>query len=186
MSRVQDPRNEVVTHLPALRAFAISLTRNSAMADDMVQDTIEKAWVNFDKFQSGTNMRAWLFTILRNTYYSNLRRAKREVADPEGAFVGQMSEKPAHDGALQLGEFRAALAELPPQQREALTLVGAEGFSYREAAEMCGCAVGTVKSRANRARRRLAELLNLSEEEPLEMTDPQTAAVVSHRSVGRV
>ena len=181
-----DPRDELVTHLPALRAFALSLTRNSSMADDMVQDAVEKAWVNFDKFQVGTNMRAWLFTILRNTYYSNRRKAKSEVADPEGAFVGQMSEKPAHDGALQMGEFRAAFAKLPDEQREALTLVGAGGFSYQEAAEMCGCAVGTIKSRANRARQRLAELLELDEDEPLEMTDAQTAAVVSHRSVGRM
>lgn len=181
-----DPRDELVSHLPALRAFAMSLTRNSATADDMVQDAVEKAWKNFDKFQAGTNMRAWLFTILRNTYYSSRRKVKREVSDPEGVFVGQMSEKPAHDGHLQFAEFREAFALLPDEQREALTLVGAEGFSYDEAAEMCNCAVGTIKSRANRGRRRLAELLHLDENEPLEMTDAQTAAVVSQRSVGRM
>lgn len=179
-----DPRDELVEHLPALRAFAMSLCRNSATADDMVQDAIEKAWVNFDKYEEGTNMRAWLFTILRNTYYSNRRKAKREVADPEGVFVGQMSEKPAHDGALQLEEFRQAFATLPDEQREALTLVGAGGFSYEAAAEMCGCAVGTIKSRTNRARKRLGELLHLSEDEPFEMTDAQTVAVVSQRVVG--
>ena len=181
-----DPRDEIVEHLPALRAFAMSLTRNSAIADDMVQDSIEKAWVNIDRFTPGTNMRAWLFTILRNTYYSNRRKAKREVADPEGVFVAKMSEKPAHDGRLQMAEFRRAFALLPDEQREALTLVGAGGFSYEEAAEMCGCAVGTVKSRANRARKRLAGLLHLDENEPLEMTDAQTVAVVSmHTSVRR-
>ena len=180
-----DPRDELVEHLPALRAFAMSLTRNSATADDMVQDAVEKAWVNFDKFKPGTNMRAWLFTILRNTYYSSRRKAKREVADPEGVFVGQMSEKPAHDGHLQMEEFRAAFAELPDEQREALTLVGASGFSYEEAAEMCDCAVGTIKSRANRARKRLAELMHLNEDEPLEMTDAQTVAVVTQDATGR-
>ena len=181
-----DPRDEIVEHLPALRAFAMSLTRNSAIADDMVQDAVEKAWVNIDKFRPGTNMRAWLFTILRNTYYSNRRKAKREVADPEGVFVGQMSEKPAHDRHLQMAEFRKAFAKLPDEQREALTLVGAGGFSYEEAADMCGCAVGTIKSRANRARKRLAELLHFVENEPLEMTDAQTVAVVSqHVSLRR-
>ncbi|MEL6516683.1 MAG: RNA polymerase sigma factor [Pseudomonadota bacterium] len=180
----RDPRDELVDHLPALRAFAMSLCRNSATADDMVQDAIEKAWVNFDKFKEGTNMRAWLFTILRNTYYSSRRKMKREVADPEGVFVGQMSEKPAHDGHLQLEEFRRAFITLSDEQREALTLVGAGGFSYEEAAEMCGCAVGTIKSRANRARKRLAELLHLDEDEPLEMTDAQTVAVVSQRAIG--
>lgn len=179
--RYADPKDELVEHLPALRAFAMSLTRNSATADDMVQDAVEKAWVNFDKFTPGTNMRAWLFTILRNTYYSNRRKAKREVADPEGAFVGQLSVKPAHDGHLQLDEFRKAFALLPDEQREALVLVGAGGFSYEEAAKTCGCAVGTIKSRASRARERLAELLHLKGDEPMEMTDAQTLAVVSQR-----
>ncbi|MFP7673988.1 RNA polymerase sigma factor [Marivita sp. S0852] len=181
-----DPREEIVEHLPALRAFAMSLTRNASTADDVVQDSVEKAWKNFDKFQPGTNLRAWLFTILRNTYYSSRRKVKREVSDPEGVFVGQMSEKPAHDGHLQFEEFRKAFAKLPDEQREALTLVGAGGFSYEEAAEMCNCAIGTIKSRANRGRSRLAELLHLREDEPLEMTDAQTTAVVSQRSVGRI
>lgn len=179
--RRTDPREELVEHLPALRAFAMSLTRNAATADDMVQDAVEKAWVNFDKFEPGTNMRAWLFTILRNTYYSSRRKARREVEDPDGVFVGQLSEKPAHDGHLQMAEFRRAFARLPDEQREALTLVGASGFSYEDAAGMCGCAVGTIKSRANRARKRLAELMHLSEDEPLEMTDAQTVAVVATR-----
>lgn len=174
-----DPKEELIEHLQALRAFAISLARNPAVADDMVQDTVEKAWRNFDKFQPGTNMRAWLFTILRNTYFSHTRKSKREVGDPTGYFVEQMSEKPAHDGQLQLEEFRRAFASLPDVQREALTLVGAGGFSYEEAAEMCGCAVGTIKSRANRARRSLIELLDMNEADELEMTDPQVMAVVT-------
>jgi RNA polymerase sigma-70 factor (ECF subfamily) len=180
----KDPKDEIVDHLPALRAFAMSLTRNPATADDMVQDTIEKAWRNIDKFTPGTNLRAWLFTILRNSFYSNRRKARREVADPEGVFVGQMSVKPAHDGHLQLEEFREAFAMLPDEQREALILVGASGFSYEEAAEMCGCAVGTIKSRASRARDRLAELMGLDDDEPLEMTDVQTMAVVNQQAGG--
>ncbi|MGR3365123.1 MAG: sigma-70 family RNA polymerase sigma factor, partial [Maritimibacter harenae] len=93
-----DPREAVVEHLPAMRAFAASLTRNSAAADDLVQDTIVKAWKNFDKFQEGTNLRAWLFTILRNTFYSDLRKKKREVEDADGVMAETLSEKPHHDG----------------------------------------------------------------------------------------
>ncbi len=174
-----DPREEIVEHLPALRAFAISLTRNGATADDMVQDTIVKAWTKFDKFRPGTNLRAWLFTILRNTYYSNRRKTRREVADVDGIFSGNMAEKPAHDGHLQMAEFRAAFAQLPDEQRETLILVGASGFSYEEAAEMCGVAVGTIKSRANRGRKRLAELMQLDEDEAMEMTDTVTVGVVA-------
>ncbi|MGR3512024.1 MAG: RNA polymerase sigma factor [Paracoccaceae bacterium] len=178
------PKEEIVDHLPALRAFAMSLARNASTADDMVQDTVEKAWRNIDKFTPGTNLRAWLFTILRNNYYSDRRKARREVADPEGMFVGHLSVKPAHDGHLQLEEFRKAFALLPDEQREALILVGAGGFSYEEAAEMCGCAIGTIKSRASRGRDRLAELMDLDADEPLEMTDLQTMAVINQPAGG--
>ena len=174
-----DPRDELVDHLPALRAFALSLTRNGATADDLVQDTIVKAWTNIDKFQVGTNMRAWLFTILRNTFYSNCRKAKREVPDVDGVFTASLAEKPAHDGRLQLADFRRAFEQLPDEQREALILVGASGFSYEEAAEMCGCAIGTIKSRANRGRGKLAEILQLEEGEELTMTDNATVAVLA-------
>lgn len=174
-----DPRDELVEHLPALRAFALSLTRNGATADDMVQDTVVKAWTNIEKFQVGTNMRAWLFTILRNTYYSSRRKVKREVADVDGVFTEGMSEKPAHDGHLQMRDFRRAFDQLPDEQRETLILVGASGFSYEEAAEMCGVAVGTIKSRANRGRKRLAELMHLDDDEAMELTDQATMAVVS-------
>lgn len=173
-----DPRDELVEHLPALRAFALSLTRNGATADDMVQDTVVKAWTNIGKYRAGTNMRAWLFTILRNTYYSSRRKVKREVADVDGTFSAGMSEKPAHDGWLQLGDFRKAFEQLPVEQRETLILVGASGFSYEEAAEMCSVAVGTIKSRANRGRKRLAELMHLDEDGAMELTDSATMAVV--------
>ncbi|MCZ4353959.1 RNA polymerase sigma factor [Roseovarius aestuarii] len=173
-----DPRDELVEHLPALRAFALSLTRNGATADDMVQDTVVKAWTNIEKFEVGTNMRAWLFTILRNTYYSSRRKVKREVADVDGVFTEGMSEKPAHDGRLQMRDFRRAFDQLPDEQRETLILVGASGFSYEEAADMCGVAVGTIKSRANRGRQRLAELMHLDDDEAIEMTDQATMAVI--------
>lgn len=178
-----DPRDALVEHLPAMRAFAISLTRNSATADDMVQDTLVKAWTNIDKFQVGTNMRAWLFTILRNTYYSSRRKAKREVADVDGTHTEGLAEKPAHDGRLQMTDFREAFAKLSDEQREALLLVGASGFSYEEAADMCGVAVGTIKSRTNRGRQRLAELMHLREDEALELTDDATMSVLTAAKV---
>jgi len=174
----RDPKEELVEHLPAMRAFAMSLTRNNAAADDLVQDAIVKAWSNFDKFKPGTNLRAWLFTILRNTYYSLYRKRKREVEDPDGIMAGKLSEKPAHDGHLAMADFRTAFAQLTDEQREVLILVGAEGFSYEDAAEMCGCAIGTIKSRTNRARTRLAELMHLDDDDDLEITDAATLAVV--------
>ncbi|QDC09989.1 RNA polymerase sigma factor [Oceanicola sp. D3] len=174
-----DPRDEIVKHLPAMRAFAMSLARNSAQADDLVQDSVVKAWSNFDKFKPGTNLRAWLFTILRNTFYSARRKSGREVADVDGVMAGNLASKPDHDGRLALADFQTAFATLPDEQRETLWLVGALGMSYDEAAVTCGCAVGTVKSRANRARARLAEILHLSDEDELELTDQSTMAVVA-------
>ncbi len=179
-----DPRDELVDHLPAMRAFAISLTRNSATADDMVQDTLVKAWTNIDKFQPGTNLRAWLFTILRNTYYSSHRKMRREVADVDGIMAGKLSVKPDHDGHLNMRDFSVAFAQLPDEQREALILVGASGFSYEEAAETCGVAIGTIKSRINRARKRLVELMELRDDESLELTDDATMAVVTNGAAG--
>lgn len=176
---IMDPRDELVEHLPAMRAFALSLTREGAAADDLVQDTIVKAWTNIEKFQPGTNLRAWLFTILRNNFYSGRRKTKREVQDSDGVHAARLATRPAHDGRLALRDFRVAFDQLPDEQREALILVGASGFSYEEAAEMTGVAIGTVKSRANRGRRKLAELLQLEEGEELDMTDRATLAVMS-------
>ncbi|KAF0677277.1 RNA polymerase sigma factor [Profundibacterium mesophilum] len=174
-----DPRDELVEHLSALRAFAMSLTRNSAAADDLVQDTIEKAWKNIEKFKPGTNLRAWLFTIQRNAFYSSRRKARREVADVDGVMAASLSEKPAHDGRLALADFQKAFEQLPVEQREALILVGASGFAYEEAAEMCGVAVGTIKSRANRGRKRLTELLGMADGEDPVITDAATASVMA-------
>ena len=164
------PRDQLPTHLAALRAFAISLTRNVASADDLVQDTIVKAWTNIDKFELGTNLRAWLFTILRNTFYSDIRKRRREIADPDGVHAGRLSVKPDHDGRLALADFRKAFDQLSAEHREVLILVGASGFSYEEAAKMTG---------ANRARARLCDLLGLAEgEDPLPETDGATLTVL--------
>jgi RNA polymerase sigma-70 factor (ECF subfamily) len=175
---VREPRDEIVDHLRPMRAFAMSLTRDQVRADDIVQDTILKAWTNIEKFEPGTNMRAWLFTILRNTFYSERRRAAREVPDHDGTMSERMAVKPDHDGRLALADFRRAFALLPVVQREALMLVGGEGFSYEEAAAMCCCAVGTIKSRANRGRRRLAFLLQIGEGEHPTISDHATMAII--------
>lgn len=175
----KDPREEIVEHLPAMRAFALSLTRNGSAADDLVQDSVVKAWKAIDSFQAGTNMRAWLFTIVRNSFYSDRRKAKREVPDTDGAFAETLSEKPAHDGVLAMADFEQAFATLPDEQREALILVGASGFSYEEAAETCNVAVGTIKSRVNRARARLVDIMGMSDDEEFELTDKSTMAVVN-------
>ena len=175
-----DPRDELVGHVPALRAFAVSLTRNPSSADDLVQETIVKAWTNIDKFSVGTNMRAWLFTILRNTFYSERRKRRREVSDPDGLHAATLSVRPDHDGKLALRDFRVAFDQLTPEHREVLTLVGALGFSYEEAAATIGVAVGTVKSRASRARLRLCDLLGLREgENVLADLDASNAVVVT-------
>ncbi len=174
-----DPKDEIVVHLRAMRAFALSLTRNGSAADDLVQDTIVKAWKNIEKFDPGTNMRAWLFTILRNTFYSDRRKSKREVADIDGKMAATLSQKPDHDGRMAMADFETAFAQLPSEQREALMLVGAMGFSYEEAAETCAVAVGTIKSRVNRGRVRLVAALGMSDEEGMELTDKSTMAVIN-------
>ena len=152
-------RRELLASLPSLRAFAISLIGRHDRADDLVQDTIMKAWAKQDHFEMGTNMKAWLFTILRNELYSQMRKSGREIQDSDGLFTESMAMHPAQYGALDLQDFKKALDQLPPDQREAIILVGASGFSYEEAAEICGCAVGTIKSRVNRARSKLAAML---------------------------
>jgi len=174
-----DPRDEITLYLSSLRAFAISLTRNMAAADDLVQDTIVKGWTNIDKFQPGTNMQAWLFTILRNTFYSDRRKNRREVPDPEGIHAATLFEKPEHDGKLAFNDFQRAFDQLSPEHREVLILVGASGFSCEQASVMMGVAVGTVKSRTSRARKRLSELMGLAEgEEFMSQSDAVTEAVM--------
>lgn len=145
--------------IPALRAFAFSLARNRADADDLVQETLVKAWAHRTRFEAGTNLRAWLFTILRNSWYTGAARRRREVADEEGRHAAGLTAEASQEWTAELTSLQAALNTLPPEHREAIIMVGAAGLSYQEAADIAGCAVGTIKSRVNRARRRLALLL---------------------------
>ena len=141
--------------IPSLRAFAYTLTYDLDRSDDLVQDTLVRAWSKADSFTRGTNLTAWLFTILRNLFYSEQRKRKREVEDADGVHAGRLTSLPEQEVRLELREFRTALDALPLSQREALVLVGAQNFTYEEAAVICGVAVGTVKSRVSRARGRL-------------------------------
>jgi RNA polymerase sigma-70 factor (ECF subfamily) len=157
----------VEREIPRLRRYARALTRNIDRADDLVQETLLRAMANIQSFQPGTNLSAWLFTILRNLFHSEYRKRRREVEDPDGSYAGRLKVQPEQGSRLDFEDFRSALAKLPPDQREALLLVGAQGFSYEDAAQICGVAVGTIKSRVNRARSRLASLLAVDDVEDL-------------------
>jgi RNA polymerase sigma-70 factor (ECF subfamily) len=158
-------RDEMLAAVPKLRAFAISISGNVDRADDLVQETLLRAMANINLFQPGTNMVAWLFTILRNLFRSEYRKRRREVEDADGSYANALKSQPEQESRVEFEEFRTALSKLPPDQREALILVGASGFSYEEAAAICDCAVGTIKSRVNRARNRLCELLKIESAE---------------------
>jgi RNA polymerase sigma-70 factor (ECF subfamily) len=176
-------RETMLAAVPGLRAFAMSLCGKIDRADDLVQETLLRALTNIDSFEPGTNMSAWLFTILRNLFRSEYRKRRREVEDADGRFSESLKSQPEQPSHMEFEEFRAALAQLPPDQREALILVGASGFSYEEAAQICGSAVGTIKSRVNRARIRLAELLAI--EGAREMgPDGTTQAVLTGNDAG--
>jgi len=138
-----------------------------------------KAWAKQDSYQMGTNIKAWLFTILRNEFYSQMRKRGREVQDTDGAFTERMSVHPSQYGVLDMADFKKALDSLPPDQREAIILIGASGFSYEEAAEICKCAVGTMKSRVSRARTRLQDILKISGEADFG-PDAVSALVTTH------
>jgi RNA polymerase sigma-70 factor (ECF subfamily) len=157
-------KSDLLAAIPSLRAFAVSLAQNSDKADDLVQETLVKAWDKQESFQPGTNLKAWLFTILRNEFYSQMRKRGREVQDSDGLMTARLAIHPSQQGKLDLEDFRSALKQLPEDQREAIILIGAAGFSYEEAAEICGCAVGTIKSRVSRARSRLQDTLQISGE----------------------
>ena len=159
-----DPKQDLLAAIPKLRAFAISLCGRTARADDLVQETLTRGWANIKSFEPGSNMVAWLYTILRNEFYSEFRKLRREVADTDGKYAAKLATRPTQEGHMQFQDFRVALAKLAPDHREALILIGASGLSYEEAAGVCGCAVGTMKSRVSRARTRLAQLL----QEPVE------------------
>ena len=154
-------RDAMLAAVPRLRAFAISLSGNVDRADDLVQETLLRAISNVNSFRPGTNMSAWLFTILRNVFRSDYRKRRREVEDTDGSHTDGLKSPPPQQSRVEFEELRVALAKVEPDQREALLLIGASGFSYVEVATICGIAVGTVKSRVHRARARLSQLLAL-------------------------
>jgi RNA polymerase sigma-70 factor, ECF subfamily len=160
-------REAMLAALPSLRAFAMSLAHSTDRADDLVQDTIVRALANIEKFQPGTCMTAWLFTILRNLFYSECRRAKHELEDPDGSYAGHLRTAPDQGARCDFQDLWRALAKLSIEHREALILIGAEGLSYEEAAQVCGVAIGTMKSRVHRGRVHLAELLAITDADDL-------------------
>jgi RNA polymerase sigma-70 factor, ECF subfamily len=153
-------KGELVALIPHLRAFARTLAGEPAAADDLAQDALVKAWDARASYQMGTNMKAWTFMILRNQFYSERRRSWRQTQLDQEAAERTLVAVDDPTSPLALDELRLGLAMLPAEQREALILVGAGGFAYEEAAEICGCAVGTVKSRVSRARRALQVILD--------------------------
>ncbi|HEV2363767.1 MAG TPA: sigma-70 family RNA polymerase sigma factor [Caulobacteraceae bacterium] len=153
-------RRELVSLIPHLRAFARTLAGDPTAADDLAQDAMVKAWDARESFEMGTNMKAWTFMILRNQFYSEKRRSWRQSQLDQEAAERTLVATDDPAAPVALDELRLALAMLPAEQREALILVGAGGFAYEEAAEICGCAVGTVKSRVSRARRALHGILS--------------------------
>src|SRR3982074_3721860 len=163
--------------MPRLRAFAISLCRNGDHADDLVQDTLVRACANITSFTPGTNMLAWLCTIMKNHFFSECRRRRRPFEDIED-HADSVASKPDQVAHAEYHELWEALDKLEPKQREVLIMIGASGLSYDEAAKICGCPTGTIKSRVNRARTELAHLLSIEGPEDFE-EDRVIAAVIA-------
>ncbi|QEE41143.1 MULTISPECIES: sigma-70 family RNA polymerase sigma factor [unclassified Methylobacterium] len=154
--------DELIALVPRLRRFALVRTAAAAQADDLVQATLLKAWEHRFRFEDGTNLIAWLFTILRNTHLNQSQRMRREIEDVDGAIAGTLSSAPDQEHRIALSELQGALETLPEDQRETLLLVTVDGLRHEEAAAILGCQVGTVKSRVSRARERFATALGLS------------------------
>jgi RNA polymerase sigma-70 factor, ECF subfamily len=153
-------RDELLALIPSLRSFARGLCGGRDMADDLAQDAMMRGWAARSSFTPGTNFRAWMFMILRNQFYTTIRKNSRMTSwDPEVA-ERILVEAPAQQHAIHLADVSKALQKLPAEQREVLLLIGANGLSYEEAAEIIGCAMGTVKSRLARGRKALAELID--------------------------
>lgn len=157
-------REELVAVLPHLRAFARGLSGRADFADDLVQEAAVKAWTARERYQPGTNMRAWTFAILRNHYLSELRRNRRQTDLDEGVAERLLVMDADQEAPLHLNDMEVALQKLAPERREAVLLIGASGFSYEEASEIAGCPIGTMKSRVARARADLARMLNAEPE----------------------
>jgi RNA polymerase sigma factor (sigma-70 family) len=159
-------KHELAAVIPHLRAFGRSLSGNRDTADDLVQETLLKAWAARARFQAGTNMRAWTFIILRNHYLSQMRRSRFRGEWDDLAAERMLAAPASQDKHVELADLQRALQQLPQPQREALILVGAGGFAYEEAAEICGVAVGTIKSRVARGRAALEQLMEGSDLPP--------------------
>ena len=151
-------QKQLLAAAPALQRFAISLARERATAEDLVQETLLRAWKNRSSYQHGTNLEAWTFTILRNRFYSDRRKA-REVPDEDGSYAARLISLPEQAGRLDLQDVQAALNRLAPMMRDALMLVTVSNMSYEEVAAVLGCQIGTVKSRVWRARDHLTRIL---------------------------
>ena len=152
-------KDELIGLVPRLRRYALSLTFDGNEADDLVQFTLLKAWEHRGRFEPGTSLVAWLFTILRNGFINGRRKRSREVPDPDGVHAAHLSEPPGQDHTLRLRDLQAAIGRLEPAHREALMLVAVDGLPYEAAASVIGCPSGTVKSRVSRARDRLIQEL---------------------------
>ena len=150
---------DLIAAVPHLRRFALSLTRDGVESEDLVQFTLLKAWENRERFQPGTRLKAWLFTILRNGYLNGRLKRRREVPDPDGLHAGRLSQPADQESRIDVRDIQSALDRLEPAQREALMLIALDDLSYEEAAAIIGCPRGTVKSRVSRARDRLAREL---------------------------
>lgn len=156
-----DYADQVLDHVPRLRAYARALTRDLSEADDLVQETLLKALRHHARFTPGTQLKAWLFTILRNTHFTAVRKRMREQTGAADCVSGSVAVPPRHDLAIAHAEVMAAIDRLPIQFREMLVLVVVVGESYEDAARLCNCAIGTVKSRVNRARRMVLQDLKI-------------------------
>lgn len=154
-------KRELVALMPRLRGYAMALTGSAAEADDLVQDALVRAWRFRDSFQQGSNLKAWVCKILRNTFYTAAVARRKTVQDVEGKFAARLSCAPDQEWRLQYSELLGALDDLTQDARDALLMVVAAGLSYEEAAEVAGCPVGTMKSRVNRAREHLAEMVDI-------------------------
>ena len=163
----KDFRDGLVEAIPYVRAFSRTLCGSKAPADDLAQETLAKAWAARASFQPGTNLKAWLFMIARNQFYSDKRRSWRSVAWDEELADARLIAPSGQMQHVELGDLKRALTKITPEQREALILVGAGGLSYEEASVVCNCAIGTVKSRVARARQAIERMLTGADGEAL-------------------
>lgn len=174
----RDFKRELTEVVPHLRAFARGLCGRPDMADDLVQETMLKAWAAQQRFEPGTSMRAWTFVILRNAYLTDMRRNRFRGEYDEGVAERILTAPAGQEEPIHLSDLHRALLTLPPERREALLLVGAGGFSYEEAANICGCAVGTIKSRVGRARAALSGMIQDGDIPDRNIDDP-----TAHRAI---